>query len=698
MPVESSQYLSIVFFGTQVIAALWQEIQSKVTIIARSDLRSIQDHDSLAEAVDLSLEELGKDSLKVRQVLFIVPYDWTNQGEITADRKQDLQRLSKDLLLEPLGFVVIQDGLQTWQEATDGEPFSGAIVHHNEDSLQVRTSILGEIAGSFQIGKSGQANDDIAELQARLKPHLAELDRILFFDTSGQNDNYNQLLVLLRQQLGKPVEKLTPEQVAEISIVSGGQEMLGLAAPADSAGTVLMTDPIPTSRAETEGFSQPSFVINQSLPLDSAEDPLTAEPGAQWEVDNLEPVLNSPPQKKRGRWQLPSFVFTPRRSKKLMVGVGIGIFLILLLIGSYVGLARSYQAKIVVSLANQPLETTTTLPLALTDATASANLEGIPAIKLTETITTMKEVPTTGKKLTGDPAKGKIVIYNKTSQTKKFPKGTKVAAQNKIFSLDDEVTVASASAEENRSGRTVKFGEAEISVTADSFGPEYNLSEKQEFKVADFGSSSYNALNDEAFAGGSSREIQSVAQSDISAALQLLEEEAKTTLNERFQSQSSPDQPVLVTDTIDVQGHQTSAAVGAEAKLVTVNLTTAGTAYQLQMADLTEVAQTVFADQLADNYRFVPENVSFSNERLVADGANPELQLDIKAEATPEIEIEAAKQQIAGEYTARSTSILGHLPGVKKVSPELKPAWLRYIFRRLPKDTNRIEIELNTEN
>src|SRR5690606_3593796 len=100
-------------------------------------------------------------------------------------------------------------------------------VHHHQDALQVRVSIDSEIAAIFQIGKSGQVRDDITELQARLKPYLEQLDRILFFDTSGQENDYNHLLVLLRQQLGKTVEKLTPQQVADIVITSGGQEMLG---------------------------------------------------------------------------------------------------------------------------------------------------------------------------------------------------------------------------------------------------------------------------------------------------------------------------------------------------------------------------------------------------------------------------------------------------------------------------------------
>ena len=138
--------------------------------------------------------------------------------------------------------------------------------------------------------------------------------------------------------------------------------------------------------------------------------------------------------------------------------------------------------------------------------------------------------------------------------------------------------------------------------------------------------------------------------------------------------------------------------MGEEAKLVTVSLTAEGRAYQLHLADLTQVAETVFGDQLEENYVFSPENLSFKNERLVVDGAQPELELDLKAQATPKIEVEEAKSLIQGEYTSRTTSILGRLPGVKQVKTELRPGWLRYFFRRVPTDPQRITVEIRPES
>jgi len=695
MPAESSQYLSIVFFGTHVLAALWQEHQQKVTIIARSPIKDLTQHDTLAEAVDLSLEELGEDSLSVRQVLFVIPQAWTDQGQITNQHKDELKNLSQELLLEPLGFVVIEDGLQTWQENTTQTSFSGVIVHHHQNALQVRVSIESEIAATFQIGKSGQVREDIIELQARLKPYLNQISRVLFFDTSGQDNEYNHLLVLLRQQLGKPVEKLTPQQVADITINSGGQEMLGVGHHVETLSTPTPDDqPNTTSNSE---FRQPSFVVNSPASTESEANTEEITSNLSEEESNFEPVLPTKPVRKRKGFRFPQFVFTPRRSKKLLIGVTIGLILIGLFVSSLVIAQQSYQARVELAVVNQKLETVTTLPLILNDATNSAEPNRIPATEPTETITVMKEVPTTGTKLTGDKATGTIIIYNKTSETKTFPKGTKVVANNKSFSLDNDVTVASASAQETRSSRTERFGEAEAAVTADSFGPEYNLEEKQEFTVDDFGSSSYDATNDKAFTGGTSREIQSVAQKDIDSALTALKEEATATLRERFQAQSTPEKPVLVTDTIDIQDYQSSVAVGNEAKLVTVSMTTKGHAYQLQMADLTEVAQSVFGEQLEEGYIFSPENLSFSNERLIIDGAQPELELQLKAQAIPEINLDEARSMLQGEFISRATSILGRLPGVKQVKAELRPTWLRYIFRRMPNNPERIQLEIRPE-
>jgi hypothetical protein len=695
MSVESSQYLSIVFFESHVLTALWQELGGKITIIARSTLRPVISEETLAEAVDLSLEELGEDGLSVRRVLFVIPQVWSDQGEIREQRKNLLKSLSKELLLEPLGFVLIEDSIRLWQEQLSNQPFSGVLIQHLEEDLRVQVVLNGEITSTFRLGKSGEVRDDLLELQARLKPYANKYEKVMYYDTSGKESEYNQLLVLLRQQLEKPVEKLTPQQIADIAISSGGQEMLG----AISEPVLSEPDPVtPASSLQDDEFRPPSFAVNQSggahqadiishdLPADTAEE----------SIANVEPLATVRPKRK---FSLPRFRF-PKFSKKnrltYIIGAVIAFLGVISLVG-YVVAGSSYTVQFEVTLHQQSLETTTVLPLALETATESAQAAGIPAQELTETITVTKEVPTTGTKLTGDPAKGTVIIYNKTSESKTFEKGTKIHLGSKSFSLDEGVTVASASAEEQRNSRTTKFGEAQVNVTADTFGPDGNIAEKQEMSVDDFGHSSFYAYNEKAFTGGTSREIQAVAQKDIQSALSALKDEALQTLHERFEAKGTESEPVLVTDTLDVQKQESSVQVGQEAKLVTVGLTVAGKAYQLNLLDLEPTAREVFDSQIQSGFSIKSDSLSLTNTRLVEDGVQPKLEVQLKAVASPHLDTSTLSSELQGEFISRAQSRISDTAGVASVRPSVKPGWLSVVFRRVPKEIDRIRIEVETQ-
>jgi len=59
-------------------------------------------------------------------------------------------------------------------------------------------------------------------------------------------------------------------------------------------------------------------------------------------------------------------------------------------------------------------------------------------------LSTSKSQTATGIKLVGDPAVGKVTIYNRTSQSKVLPQGTILTGPDDLeFTLDEEVTVAS---------------------------------------------------------------------------------------------------------------------------------------------------------------------------------------------------------------------------------------------------------------
>jgi len=702
MPAESSQYLSIVFFGSHVVTALWQELNQRVSIIARSSLRLQAENESLPECVDLALEELGEESLSIRQVLFVVPQTWTDQGQLLNEKKGVLKELSEDLLLKPLGFVVLEDGLRSWQEQSTGQPFSGVIIQHLAEALQVKVYVAGETAAAFQIGKSGQVKDDIIELQARLKRYESEYDRVLYFETSGEDTNYNQLVVLLHKQLGKPVEKMTALQVADIAVSSGGLEMLGITTDNTHPPSIatVSNDESSTNQEENDEFRPPSFVVHQATASYSEEESTLDD---QQDLDsNVEPVFSAKPKKKNRTWHWPTLpkmtLFSRSKSKKGLMLAVIPLLILAGLVAGYFSLRANYSTKVTVFIDNQKLEKMTILPLVIGDSPIAATQEALPAQKLTETVTVSKEVPTTGTKLTGEPAKGKVVIFNKTSEPKNFPQGTKIHSGNKSFSLDSEISVASASSQENRGSRTVTFGEQEVSVTAVTFGPEGNIPEKQEFKVDDFGNSSYYALNDKPFEGGTSRQIQAVAQKDVANAVEELLVEATQTLKERLQARSTQESPVLVTDQVTKDDSASTIPVGQEAKMITVSLTATGVAYQLQIEDLSSVAKKVFESDLQEGFDLQTNALNLKQPRLVSDGETPTLEVQLQAVASPNTDIAAMKNVLLGEYIARAQSNLEKFPGVKNVSTQLKPGSVGSIFKRFPQQSERIQIEVKAQN
>src|SRR5690606_11023306 len=112
------------------------------------------------------------------------------------------------------------------------------------------------------------------------------------------------------------------------------------------------------------------------------------------------------------------------------------------------------------------------------------------------------------------PAKGKVTLTNKTSQNKLFPSGTRLTAGTIVFTIDQDVQVASAETSENSDSRTTKFGTTEVAVTAAAIGPAGNIDKDVNLSVANFDSSSYEAKSKEAFTGGTEREIQAVAKRD----------------------------------------------------------------------------------------------------------------------------------------------------------------------------------------
>ena len=194
----------------------------------------------------------------------------------------------------------------------------------------------------------------------------------------------------------------------------------------------------------------------------------------------------------------------PKGNMPLIAG-GIGI---VLLIG--VLLYFLPHATVTVLVAPQSVEQSSVLSVNPTATVADPASKTIPGHTQTKSVSGDKTIAVTGKKSIGDPAKGTVTIYNKITETKTFPKGTVLSSNGIAFTLDGDVSVASASEDIG----SITFGKGTANVTAKDIGPNGNLPAGGEFTFSGMSSAEASARNDAAFTGGSSKQVTVVSRAD----------------------------------------------------------------------------------------------------------------------------------------------------------------------------------------
>lgn len=742
MEKSAQQYLAFVLGEEWVSAAIWQLVGGNITILNQS--RTVPYHSEQAteitNALDAALDDLGEAGISIKSVLFILPRSWIQENDLHTEKKRLLKSLAQDLVLDPMGFVVIADSLAAAETAKTGQSFTGVILSNTTNFWDLVVYDQGEEQRSERIGKSGDSQADVTELQARL--HGLTVPRWLFLRTPAEDSSHEEQL--LEKALKTSIEIFTPEQIREVSLKAGGKEVLG-EQPVDQPLAQAVDQPTPdpdTVAIPDDDFAPPSFLQgghqaekphtiipethHDDLPLMNVNPNTGTQPRFQvpqpleTEVDGLEAVagedvpdyLQKPASPKRSlklppiQWSALASLWNKvqrqlRTSSKARLAVGaavLGVFLILG--GTAFAVRQQSRAEITLWLAGETL--TTEKDFLLAQSAIGPNASSSPVLvasTFTETVTQSTETPTTGTKITGDPAKGTVELFNKTSQEKSFPKGTKIFKGSLAFTLDSDVKVASASTKEGSGSRTTTYGSAEVAVTAVDIGIAGNLDKDQQFTVANFDLSSYEAKNKKAFEGGTSREIQAVAQKDVDQTVANLTKTGTDELREKILGSASDTDVVLFTESVKVKETQLSAKVGEEAKFVNITVILEGTGIRIATDTLQESALSLLSDQVSGELQLLPETVRLQPGELKVNAqGNYVLHGMLEAKAVPQVNATDIAERIKGEYAPRAEVLLREDTRFSRVEIIRHPNWAQWFLTKLPKNTERLQLNIRINN
>jgi hypothetical protein len=382
--------------------------------------------------------------------------------------------------------------------------------------------------------------------------------------------------------------------------------------------------------------------------------------------------------------------------RSLAVFLLTGIILLVLLAGLWSLYWFLPKANIVLTVKPKVLEKDFVIELDPSLTTADKENLILPAEEIQTTVEGEKEANTTGTKLVGDKAKGKVMIYNRTSQEKTLSAGTIITGPEDLeFTLNEGVTVASESAGSDY----VKIpGKAEVEVTAVAIGSEGNLASGSEFSVGNLAKSDFVAKNEGSFSEGSSREVQVVAEDDedkLLAELQSeLEEEALADLKTKLTSGQK-----LVEESLTTQVAEKSfdKKVNDEADKVKLTLQLKTTALSFQEDEFKQLAEVEIRSLVPSDFDYDPEKTEIDFEPETSTKKDVfAFQARFKADLVPKLNLEEIKSNLLGKKPVIGKTYLSNLPNVVSFEAQISPK-LPESIATFPRLLKRIKIEVETE-
>lgn len=338
------------------------------------------------------------------------------------------------------------------------------------------------------------------------------------------------------------------------------------------------------------------------------------------------------------------------------------------------------------------LSESSTVSVNPTATVVDAASKTVPGRKQEKTVSGDKKIAVTGQKDIGDPARGTVTIYNKSLTGKQLKKGAVLMAGNLSFTLDNDVSIASAS--ESLASGTVTFGKANGAIIALKLGPQSNLPANTEFSLKDIGTSVMVARNDTALSGGSSKVVTVVSRADYDKLIaDLTRELIAKAQAELGNSVTGSERLIEETIKTTVTSKKFNAELDQEVQEFagTITIAISGISYR------NEDIAALFADLVAANVptgytmRGAGDTVLVKTMKMQKDGSIT-MQVEYQGQALPVFDLPAIKAKLAGKTPVQAQEILKEISGIGgvEIGTVIRSLW----GQKLPAKSGNIAISV----
>ncbi len=645
------------------------------SVVSKSKRYHYLDVNSLVVKTDEGLQELGPDSEQVNTVVFALEKSWVQGGSVEPAKQKMLDSLVTDLSLKAVGFIEQSEAL-THALATQQQAGGVIALLFSQSTITAVLVNQGKTLGEQNIGKSGDTVADVTEALARLHQQAGTLPTKLLCLSALLTDEeietvQQELLTADWQASDFFLQQPSIELMQEEALLSLLAQQAGVAAHGATQATPAPVEP--EKEADGDNFERTtakSFGI--SMPVERA-----VEPDFGFvEEGEIEPVAQ----------------LTRRHKPHKFIGIGAGLGIVTLLSLAFIGMYFWSTAVITLTPVSKTISKEIELSLDASIAASDSEARLIKAEQFAAEFSATKTTDSSGVALVGEKAQGTVVIFNKTQEEKTFSAGTSLSIDELVFTLDSDVTIPAA----KDTTTTLEYGQGSASVTATAIGAEGNLAKETQLTVESFASSSYSAKSEEDFAGGASREVRVVSTTD----LELLVSEAKADILEQatkeFAEKSGSGTYVLPPQQVEVLSSTADNKEGTETDSVTTKVTASVKTLTYKTEDLLPIVTAVLQSEIPEGFVLrdrEPEILSAANEE--ADLSQElTLSVNISSQVVAEIDLDDLRSKVLGEQVGAAKNIVTSSSKIQSAVIELRPSILTKLWGRLPKQEDRITMQV----
>jgi len=300
----------------------------------------------------------------------------------------------------------------------------------------------------------------------------------------------------------------------------------------------------------------------------------------------------------------------------------------------------------------------------------------------------------TGVTETGEVASGEVSLYNLTDSDVRISANTVLESieTGLKYTTVSEVTVPAKKPEDDPTSPGL-IGTIDVGITAESFGANYNLAEKERFRVQGFDLENLFAKNFNSITGGTTEQRKVVSQEDYDTLKTSLEDQLKQDLVSSLEVEAGSSKELL-TDTIEyeVVNEDASPGVDAEAETFNLSLTLKATALSFSSEDIDTLAEKLVEDENDQNVEV--DEFDYSSEVLSSEGNKININLSITGVVTPSINEDEVRNNLVSKSDRAGSEYLDTFEKIKSYEVVLYPNWLPAFLKHYPSSPNRIELNV----